>query len=446
MILKAYAKINLSLNVVGLREDGYHELDMLMVPLADLYDVLEINKADDDSLDSNVSLPWDQRNLVFKAVELFRKTYGITDHFHVRLEKNIPEQAGLGGGSSDAAAALRILYRMYGVAADRREKTELAKKLGADVPFFMFARPARVQGIGEKLRFIDMPEKYKAVLIKPHAGISTQEAFRLLDSLDYQRADMDAIEASFKAGIIPQLANSLEYSAVKLLPAIDVIRQQCQKAGFEHVLMSGSGSTVFFLVPSDCDVSGFMKEMEQQGHWVKETGNFWRSMPALETERLRLRHLRHDDAQAIFDTYANDPMVTRYLTWDVHNDVTVTQQLVDLWLKEYEKEDRYQYIIELKETGELVGMIDVVEYRDGLPVIGYVSGQSFWNHGYMSEALEAMVERLLNDGYPNVIIEAVRENYGSNRVIEKNGFRFNYQTVKTMKNQQQTINSYILFK
>ena len=446
MIKKAPGKINLSLNVVGLREDGYHELDMLMVPLTDLYDVLEIEPADEDSFSCNLEMNWDKGNLIYKAVELFRKTYGVEGKLHVSLEKHIPEQAGLGGGSSDAASTLQMLYEIYGIIAGREEKIALAKQLGADVPFFMFNRPSRVQGIGEKLRFIDMPEIGRVILIKPEGGISTQGAFRLLDSLDYDRGDMDVIEAAFKKGTIPELCNSLEYSAVEMLPVIEDIKEKCREAGYRNCLMSGSGSTVFVLIPAEDDASELKKAMAEAGHKVFESAIQWRSMPELETERLILRHLKKEDAAAIFDTYASDEEVTRYLTWLPHEDVTVTERLVDMWLKEYEKEDCYRYIIENKQTHELMGMIDVVRFDEkGNPVIGYVSGKKFWNHGYMTEAFEALIALLKNDGYTNIMIEALTDNIGSNRVIEKCGFRLDDTEIIEHRNVSRKINTYYLY-
>lgn len=113
-------------------------------------------------------------------------------------------------------------------------------------------------------------------------------------------------------------------------------------------------------------------------------------MKELETERLLLRHIRRDDAQRIFDCWASDPEVTRYLTWQPHASVAVTEAIVARWLADYDKPDTYRYGIELRETGELIGMIDVVGYHHGNPVIGYCSGRAYWGNGYMTEALKAL--------------------------------------------------------
>ena len=147
-------------------------------------------------------------------------------------------------------------------------------------------------------------------------------------------------------------------------------------------------------------------------------------MKELETESLRLRRIRREDTQRIFDYWASDPEVTRYLTWPTHESVAVTEKVMDLWLKEYEDPACTRYGIEIKDSGELIGMIDVVRILDGCPVIGYCSGRATWGRGYMTEALKALCAELFAEGYRTILIEAVRENIRSNRVIQKAGFRF----------------------
>lgn len=157
-------------------------------------------------------------------------------------------------------------------------------------------------------------------------------------------------------------------------------------------------------------------------------------MKALETKRLKLRYIRHDDAQRIFDCWACDPKVAKFLTWNPHESVDVTKQIVDMWVKEYEASDCYRYGIELKEESALIDMIDVIGYHHGNPVIGYCSGQKYWNHGYMTEAFLTVINELFSDGYETIVIEAVNENIGSIRVIEKAGFHFvgSRETVMSM--------------
>ena len=170
-------------------------------------------------------------------------------------------------------------------------------------------------------------------------------------------------------------------------------------------------------------------------------------MKELETERLLPRRIRREDAQRIYDCWASDPEVTRYLTWQPHASVAVTEAIVARWLADYDKPDTYRYGIELRETGELIGMIDVVGYHHGNPVIGYCSGRAYWGNGYMTEALKALCAALFEAGYSMIRIEAVRENIGSNRVIQKAGFRFansREQPMSESKPEIVTINSYYL--
>ena len=167
-------------------------------------------------------------------------------------------------------------------------------------------------------------------------------------------------------------------------------------------------------------------------------------MKELRTERLILRKLREEDAQRIFDFWAADPEVTKFLTWPPHQSVEVTKAVMARWMEEYARPDCYRYGIELKETGELIGMIDVVHFTDGLPVIGYCSGRPAWGHGYMTEALKAVCAALFADGRPAILIEALCENIGSNRVIQKAGFRQTGTREIELKGRAVTVNSYRL--
>jgi len=172
-------------------------------------------------------------------------------------------------------------------------------------------------------------------------------------------------------------------------------------------------------------------------------------MRELETARLRLRKVRAEDAQAIFENWASDDEVTKYITWPTHQSIEDTNRILSIWLKEYENEPCYRYGIERKEDGVLMGMIDVVGFFNGRPVIGYASGRAFWNNGYMTEALRAVVKELFSDGYETIVIEAIRENVGSNRVIQKAGFTFvgtRTEPLSRFKPQIVTINSYQLKK
>ena len=139
----------------------------------------------------------------------------------------------------------------------------------------------------------------------------------------------------------------------------------------------------------------------------------------INTNRLTLRRFVLNDAQAMFDNWASDPEVTKYLTWDTHPNVEVTKQIVKEWVKQYDDPKTVRFAITLKDSGELIGGIDVVKYVDCVPEIGYCLSKKYWNKGYMSEACKAFVNYLFELGYPKVLIRADVRNIGSLKVIEK---------------------------
>ena len=251
MKCKAYAKINLCLDVVGKREYGYHELDMIMMPL-ELHDVISIELAQEDSYSCNIEgLVMDETNTVVKSVELMRKTFGLQDHFHIHIEKNIPAEAGLAGGSADGAAVLRAIRELCHLNITIEELAQLGKQVGADVPFCVLSQCAIVKGIGEKLEPFDFSYPLQVVLIKPNKGVSTGKAFGMLDFTKCDHPDSQQVKEILCAHDFERLqdviANSLEYSAFQLVPEIKEIKDDLKRMGFMAVLMSGSGSTVFAL-------------------------------------------------------------------------------------------------------------------------------------------------------------------------------------------------------
>lgn len=150
----------------------------------------------------------------------------------------------------------------------------------------------------------------------------------------------------------------------------------------------------------------------------------------IETKRLLLRRFSYEDADAIFQNWANDPEVTKYLTWHPHQNVEVTKMVLDMWMKEYEKPNTYRFGITLKQSEELIGSIDVVDFIDGCPEIGYCLSRKHWNQGYMTEALKGFVDCLFEHGYQDIVIEADVRNMGSNKVIQKCGFVFTHDEDK----------------
>lgn len=246
---RAYAKINLCLDVVGKREDGYHDLKMIMVPI-NFYDVLEMEFAPETTLELNRDyLPINDKNTIIKAIHIMREKYNITEEFRCRLEKHIPTRAGLAGGSADAAAAIRMINRMCNLHLTKDEMIAVGKEVGADVPFCILNRPAFVEGIGEKITTFSCSPDFYLLLIKPRKGVSTAEAFHIVDEQEGIHPDckamQEALEYNDYEGIISSLGNSMENAAMTLVPEIRKAKQDLLDLGFDGVLMSGSGSTVF---------------------------------------------------------------------------------------------------------------------------------------------------------------------------------------------------------
>ena len=166
----------------------------------------------------------------------------------------------------------------------------------------------------------------------------------------------------------------------------------------------------------------------------------------LETERLILRPFELTDASNMFNNWANDDEVTKYVTWYTHKSVEITKTVLSLWIEQYEKPERINFAIMLKNTNELIGGIDVVGYLDKVPVIGYVIGRKYWNNGYTTEACKKVIEFLFSLGHEKIIIDALVENIASNKVIIKCGGIYQETYEDVMKNVVVNINRYILKK
>lgn len=150
----------------------------------------------------------------------------------------------------------------------------------------------------------------------------------------------------------------------------------------------------------------------------------------METERLILRNLVSQDLENIYE-WTSDEEVTQYLTWPTHQNKETTKRILDQWLEEYKQENCYRLGIVLKENNKLIGMIDVVDYKEDQPVVGYVLNQNYWGHGYMTEAFSGVIDYLKEQGFHKIYIEADQRNIGSNCVIQKNGFTFTHQETKS---------------
>ena len=244
------AKINLFLQVTGKRPDGYHELFSLMCCL-DLFDVIFLQpggqKIEIDA--SNSQIPLDETNLVHKAATLFLNKLKVTDGLSIRIEKSIPVAGGLGGGSSNAASTLIGLNQHYGFPFSRDELMSMGLELGADVPFFIFQKPAFASGVGEKLEAYSGRLPYHILLLNPGVEVHTGEVFqklnlrltkckKIITKLFLKQCGFDAAR---------HLCNDLEAVTISKYPIIESLKKQLLSHGALGALMSGSGPTVFGL-------------------------------------------------------------------------------------------------------------------------------------------------------------------------------------------------------
>ena len=267
--IKSYAKINISLDVVRKREDGYHELDSIMLPI-ELHDSLIIEtlkKANDNFVTvDDFSNGLVHYNLATSAINAMAAKYGFSTKFRIYIHKVIPMQAGLGGGSSNAAFTMKAVNQLLKLNATNEELIEIATPLGADIPFFIPCVPSRCRGIGEKLEPIEIKNNYYVLLGKPNIGCSTKEVFALADSKEYKHPDIETVLKALKEGddelLASSVGNSLEDPAIALVPEIAHIKQSLKDHGLKIVLMSGSGSTVFALSTDVQILKRVRKELE----------------------------------------------------------------------------------------------------------------------------------------------------------------------------------------
>ena len=250
--MKAYAKINLGLDVLRKRADGYHDVCMIMQSL-DLYDTINISKSPTEgiSMKTNLSyIPNDKGNLVYKAATLFFDTLSIQDGLNIRLEKSIPVAAGLAGGSSDAAATLKGLNELYQTGLSNEELMKLGVKIGADVPYCIQLGTALSEGIGEVLTTLPSIPDCTILLVKPDISVSTKyvyENLRLSDTMHHPdiSAMREALERGDLNALTKKMDNILQTVTLSDYPIITKIKHKMLELGAMNSMMSGSGPTVF---------------------------------------------------------------------------------------------------------------------------------------------------------------------------------------------------------
>ncbi len=249
--LRAYAKVNLTMDVLRKRQDGYHDVDLLMQSVS-LYDTLTFEDADDLLLTIEGGLPVEDNNLVLRAARKLSEIAGIAPHGHVHLVKNIPVAAGLGGGSADCAAALVGFARLWGLPYSLEELAGIGAPLGADVPFCVPGGTKRCIGIGTELENVESKLPLHLVIVKPCEGLLTREIYeslRFTEDMKHPSTSgaIQAVEAGKLSALLPCMGNVMEPISVEKRPGIARAIAELRQQGAVMARMSGSGSAVFGL-------------------------------------------------------------------------------------------------------------------------------------------------------------------------------------------------------
>ena len=301
LCLKAHAKINWTLDILGTRADGYHLMDMLMQSV-DMHDVLWLEEADTLILEdaaqinstksalgsdelSSAAVTYDENNLVYRAAKKLRDFCGIQKGARMRLLKNIPSGAGMGGGSADAAAALRGLVQLWKLDISEEDLLKLGLSLGADIPFMLTGGLARVGGIGEEIISLSPAPVIHLVMLQPCGGLSTKEVFGAFDSLDPEalaRPQTSIAQSALTAYDLSTLGqamnNVLEGVSVQARPAIGEAAKALEALGAVRGMMTGSGSVVYGVFESKKAAEAACEKMRPIAHqngwgevWVTHT-------------------------------------------------------------------------------------------------------------------------------------------------------------------------------
>lgn len=266
MKVQARAKINLALDVVERMDNGYHSLDMIMAPIS-ICDEIEIEVGICDEVTcEGMKLP--ENNTVSKMVQVLKELYHLSSNYKISIKKHIPAQAGLGGGSANAAAVCKAILQMEGIEETEENLYEITKQVGADVPFCIHDKWARVKGIGEKIIPIESDWQFNIIVVKPDFGISTANAFSKWKESRPFHPDVDLVESSIREKnmdlLYQTMANALEPIAFEIEPELNQVKMDMEDAGLVRILMSGSGSSMLgFSVDEDVIQSAYERLKEK---------------------------------------------------------------------------------------------------------------------------------------------------------------------------------------
>lgn len=262
MIIKAHGKINLSLDITGRRDNGYHDVSMVMQSVS-LCDVVTVNQNHSGVIrveTDNPEIPSGHENLAYKACELLRSEFGLQCGFDIFIEKHIPVAGGMAGGSTDAAAVMKAVNRICGLGLSLNRLMELGLRLGADVPFCIQEKPALAMGVGEILTpAAGLPEHIWILLVNPNKQISTKTIYELVDEkLIYGTVDNKALIRALEAGDIRlashNMKNVMQSVSVGLCKEISEVINRLTEFGAVHAMMTGSGATCFGIFEKQPDL------------------------------------------------------------------------------------------------------------------------------------------------------------------------------------------------
>ena len=272
MRLQAFAKINLGLDVLGKREDGYHEVRMIMQTIR-MYDQLDMRKSVEPGIHLTTNkkyIPVDENNLVWRAAKLMMDTCGIIEGVSIHLHKVIPVAAGMAGGSSDAAATLVGMNRLFHCGLSKEKLMELGVQIGADVPYCVLRGTALAEGIGEKLTVLPQMPDCWILIGKPGISVSTKYVYTTLDlNTDTVHPDIDgmkkALEDGNLYGITERMGNVLQDVTIPAYPEVERIKEQMKTLGAVNAMMSGSGPTVFGIFDNEEKAQEACQKLRESG-------------------------------------------------------------------------------------------------------------------------------------------------------------------------------------
>ncbi len=277
MIERAYAKINLGIDTLYKREDGYHEVEMIMHSLK-LYDKLVITKRDDNEIHlttNRMGLPVDERNHVYQVIEHMKAYTGRDFGVDVHIHKIIPIQAGLAGGSTNAAAAIRGVNRLFKLGLSIKEMEDIGAKVGSDVPYCIHSRLALATGRGELITPLQSKFRSYVLIVKPKFGASTKEVYGNLnvDEVCHPRIYelQKALVANDIEKVYEEMGNSLQDVTTKLYPKVQELIEKLEETDAKKVLMSGSGPSVFALYETEMSMENAAKVFDKRKYFVYRT-------------------------------------------------------------------------------------------------------------------------------------------------------------------------------